>query len=75
VRAAQRRASFGQLERSLRILGDARSAVSQHVREERVRGGVLRQRRLPPALRCVAVPLLAVQMLPLQENRVRCRRR
>ncbi len=75
VRAAQRRASFGQLERCLFILGDARSAVNQHVREKRVRGGVLRPRSLPSALRCVAVPLLAVQMLPLQENRVRCRRR
>jgi len=49
VRAAQRRASFGQLERSLFILGNARSAVNQHVREKRVRGGVLRQRRLPRA--------------------------
>ena len=56
VRAAQRRASFGQLERSLHILGDTRSAVNQHVREKRVRGGVLRQRRDSAACpqRCAA---------------------
>ena len=45
VRAAQRRASFCQLERSLRILGDARSAVNQHVREKRVQRRRQRSRR------------------------------
>ena len=73
VRAAQRRASCSQLKRALVILGNAWSAVDQHVREKRVRRPVLQQRRLLPALRRVAVPLLAVQPLRLIEQFVHMR--
>jgi hypothetical protein len=65
VRAAQRRASRSQLKRSLHVLGHAWSAVNQHIRQVRVRGRVLQQRRPPPALRRLAEALLPVQPLPL----------
>ena len=71
MRAAQRRASCSQLKRALVVLAHAWSAVAQHVRQEGVRRRVLQQRRLPPALRRVAVPPLAVQPLPLLKQTLR----
>ena len=58
VRAAHGRPSSSQLERSLLVLGHVMPAVNQHARQERVRSRVLQQRRLPPALGCVAEALL-----------------
>ena len=58
VRAAHARPSCSQLERPLLMLWHVRSAFKQHVRQERVRRRVLQQRRLPPALGCVAEAVL-----------------
>jgi hypothetical protein len=68
VRAAQCRASRSQLKPSLLVHGHACSAVNQHIRQVRVRGRVLQQRRPPPALRRLAEALLPVQPLPLLEQ-------
>ncbi len=65
VRAAQRRSSRSQLKPSLLILDHPWSAIKQHIRQMRVRGPVLQQRRPPPALRRVAEALLPAQPLPL----------
>jgi hypothetical protein len=71
VRAAQRRPATGKLKRSLLILRHVRSAVNQQARQERVRGRVLQQRRLPPAIGRLPVPLLSVQSLALLKQSFR----
>ncbi len=65
VRAAHGRPSCSQLESSLRVIGHVWSAFNQHVGQERVRGRVLQQRRLPPALGRVDEALLLVHSLSL----------
>jgi hypothetical protein len=68
VRAAQRYPGRSQLKPSLHDLGHAWSAVNQHIRQVRVRGPVLQQRRPPPALRRLAEALLPVKPPPLLEQ-------
>jgi hypothetical protein len=71
VRAAQRRTIRSKSKRSLPVLGHAWSAPNQHIRQVRVRGRVLQQRRPPPALRRLAEAPLPVQPLPLLKHALR----
>jgi hypothetical protein len=71
VRAARRRPATGKLKRSLLILRHVRSAFKHQARQERVRGRVLQQRRQPPALGRLPVPLLPVQALALLKQSFR----
>jgi hypothetical protein len=71
VRAAHRRPATVKLKRSLLIFWYVCSAVKQQAQGKCVRGRVLQQRGLPPALGRLPVPLLPVQVLPLMKQSFR----